>query len=174
MIRFQTATPINAPEIANLVNSAYRGEYSKQGWTTEATILGGQRTDAAAILALINAPLNQVEIAYEQDQNIIIGSVHLIQETPNTIYFGMLTVEPKIQAKGIGKILLNHIENVAIGYGYKRIRFTVIPTRTELVAFYERRGFNPTGKFEPFPDNEPKFGRPKISGLILKEYEKFI
>lgn len=172
MIRFQTATTLNAQEIASLVNSAYRGEYSKQGWTTEASILGGQRTDAEKLQTLIQTPLNQIEIAYEGDSHNIIGSVHLLQEPPDTLYFGMLTVEPKFQARGLGKIILEHLEKVAKSYGYKRVRFTVIPTRTELVAFYERRGYTTTGNFEPFPDSDPKFGLPKITGLILKEFEK--
>ena len=172
MIRFQTATPSNAQELANLVNSAYRGEYSEQGWTTEAKILGGQRTDTEKLTTLIQTPLNQIEIAFKGNSQKIIGRVHLLEEPPDTLYFGMLTVEPKLQTQGLGKMLLNHLENIAKGYGYKRVRFTVIPTRTELVAFYERRGYRPTGKFEPFPDTDPKFGLPKIEGLILKEFEK--
>jgi ribosomal protein S18 acetylase RimI-like enzyme len=172
MIRFQTATIAQASEIAKLVNSAYRGEYAQQGWTTEAAILGGQRTDAENLSKLIEAPFNQIELAYQGNSQTIIGSVHLIQELPDTLYFGMLTVEPTLQAQGFGKILLNHIEGIAKAYGLKRVRFTVIPTRTELVAFYERRGFKATGKFEPFPEQDPKFGLPKVEGLILKEFEK--
>ena len=42
------ATVQDAPEIAILVNSAYRGDSSRQGWTTEADLLDGTRTDAAA------------------------------------------------------------------------------------------------------------------------------
>ena len=174
MIRFKTATNQNAQEIANLVNSAYRGEYSQQGWTTEASLLGGQRTDAESLQRLIDSPLNQIEIAYEAESQSIIGSVHLIQEIPDTLYFGMLTVEPRAQAKGLGKIILKHVENIALRYGLKRIRFTVIPNRTELVAFYQRRGFNATGKSEPFPEQDPKFGLPKVEGLILLEYDKMI
>ena len=174
MIRFKTATNQNAQEIANLVNSAYRGEYSQQGWTTEASLLGGQRTDAESLQILIDSPLNQIEIAYEGESQSIIGSVHLIQEIPDTLYFGMLTVEPRAQAKGLGKIILKHVENIALRYGLKRIRFTVIPNRTELVAFYQRRGFNATGKSEPFPEQDPKFGMPKVEGLILLEYDKMI
>jgi GNAT superfamily N-acetyltransferase len=174
MIRFKTATNQNAQEIANLVNSAYRGEYSQQGWTTEASLLGGQRTDAESLQRLIDSPLNQIEIAYEGESQSIIGSVHLIQEIPDTLYFGMLTVEPRAQAKGLGKIILKHVENIALRYGLKRIRFTVIPNRTELVAFYQRRGFNATGKSEPFPEQDPKFGMPKVEGLILLEYDKMI
>jgi ribosomal protein S18 acetylase RimI-like enzyme len=174
MIRFQTATSIHVQELASLVNSAYRGEYSEQGWTTEASILGGQRTDSEKLAAMIAAPLNQIEIAFNDESQKIIGSVHLIQELPDTLYFGMLTVEPTLQTLGLGKKMLEHLENIARGYKFKRIRFTVIPTRSELIAFYERRGYKATGKFEPFPEDDPKFGLPKVAGLILKEFEKNI
>lgn len=174
MIRLQTATSEQATELAKLVNSAYRGEYAQLGWTTETDLLGGQRTDAESLVKLIESPLNQIEIAYDGNSQKIIGSVHLIQEPPDTLYIGMLTVEPTLQGQGLGKILLNHIEQVAKAYGFKRVRFTVIPTRTELVAFYERRGYTPTGKFEAFPQQDTKFGLPKVSGLILKEFEKIL
>ena len=174
MMRFQTATSLHAQELADLVNSAYRGEYSEQGWTTEASLLGGQRTDSKKLVEMMTTPQNQIEIAFNDDSQKIIGSVHLIQELPDTLYFGMLTVDPKLQALGLGKKMLEHLENIARGYQFKRIRFTVIPTRNELIAFYERRGYKATGKFEPFPENDPKFGLPKVTGLILKEFEKKI
>ena len=152
-MRFQTATSLHAQELADLVNSAYRGEYSEQGWTTEASLLGGQRTDSKKLVEMMTTPQNQIEIAFNDDSQKIIGSVHLIQELPDTLYFGMLTVEPKLQALGLGKKMLEHLENIARGYQFKRIRFTVIPTRNELIAFYERRGYKATGQFEPFPEN---------------------
>ena len=174
MIRFQTASTLQVHELARLVNSAYRGEYSKQGWTTEASILGGQRTDTESLVKLIETPLNQIEIAYDEKSQTLVGCVHLIQELPNTLYLGMLTVEPTLQGQGLGKIILDHLESVAKSLGLHRIRCTVIPLRTELIAFYERRGFKATGNSEPFPVGEPRFGLPKVSGLILKEFAKDI
>jgi ribosomal protein S18 acetylase RimI-like enzyme len=174
MIQFQTATLSQAQELAHLVNSAYRGEYAEQGWTSEANILGGQRTDAESLSAIIQTPRHQIEMAFDRKTQKLIGCVHLIQELPDTLYFGMLTVEPKLQGNGLGKILLNHVESVAKTYGLSRIRFTVIPNRTELVAFYERRGYSPTGRTEAFPENDPKFGLPKVEGLALKEFAKSV
>ena len=172
MISFKTATVQECAQLADLVNSAYRGETSKKGWTTEADLLGGQRTDAESLREIIQAPMNQIEIAFSGDE--IVGSVHLVREEPETLYFGMLTVAPSLQAKGLGKILLNHVEKVARSYHLKRIRITVIPSRAELIAFYERRGFKATGKFEPFPEADPRFGLPKVANLSLKEFEKLL
>ena len=96
MIRFQTATIHDAKNLSKLVNSAYRGDYSKNGWTTEADLLDGQRTDEESLSALIEAPLNQIELMFEGKSLNILGSVHLVQELPDTLYFGMLTIEPSL------------------------------------------------------------------------------
>lgn len=174
MIRFQTATSKDLNDLSQLVNSAYRGDYSKQGWTTEADLLDGQRTDPAALREIIETPLNQIEIAFEGKSLKMLGSVHIKQELPDTLYFGMLTIEPTLQGQGFGKILMDHVERVARAYNLKKIRITVIPSRHELIAFYERRGFKATGKVEAFPEGDPRYGIPKVAGLTLKEFEKVL
>lgn len=172
MIEFRTATLKDAKDIAKLVNSAYRGDYSRSGWTTEADYLDGQRTDEDAIKELIQTPNNQFELAIEENTKKIVGSIHLKSELPETLYFGMLTVEPNIQNQGLGKKLIQHTEEKAKASKFKKIRFTVIPQRHELIAFYERRGYKETGKFEVFPTHDPRYGIPKVLGLVLKEYQK--
>jgi ribosomal protein S18 acetylase RimI-like enzyme len=172
MIEFQTASLRHASEIAKLVNSAYRGDYSKNGWTTEANYLDGQRTDVEAIEELIQIQNNQIELAIETQSKKILGSVHLRKEFPETLYFGMLTIEPTFQNQGMGKKLIEHIEGVATLLGFKTVRFTVISLRNELIAFYERRGYVETGRFEDFPLHDSRYGIPKVSGLVLKEFQK--
>lgn len=174
MILFRTATIQDADKIVQLVNSAYRGEGSKQGWTTEADLLDGQRTDAESLAEIIRSPLNQIELAIERNTDKICGSIHLIREFPHTLYFGMLTVNPALQGQGLGKLLLEHAEKIAKGYELSKIRCTVIPVRSELIAFYERRGFRPTGRIENFPLHDERFGIPKVDGLALKEFIKDI
>lgn len=168
MITFRTATPLDANELNVLVNSAYRGDSSKKGWTTEADLLGGQRTDLEKILEMINEPNSKIELAIENDQ--ILGCVYLKKES-ETLYFGMLTVNPEIQSRGIGKLLMNHLETVARDWSCHNIRMTVISQRAELIAFYERRGYQFTGKTEPFPENDPRFGLPKTK-LHFHEFAK--
>jgi ribosomal protein S18 acetylase RimI-like enzyme len=172
MIIFRTAVLDDSLEIAELVNSAYRGESSKVGWTTEADLLGGQRTNAQLIQEIILDPNSRIEIALQD--NRIIGCVHLVFEADNTLYFGMLVVKPLLQTQGLGKSLLSHLEKIAQDTEQKIIRFLVIPQRHELVAFYERRGYLATGKSEPFPEDHLKFGIPKVEGLSLAEYVKFL
>ncbi len=168
MITFRKAEIKDSDRISTLVNSAYRGEPSKKGWTTEADLLGGQRTDAEKIQEMIKDPDSHIELAEKAGQ--VLGCVYLKKEK-TVLYFGMLTVYPTLQNQGIGKVLLNQIEELAMTWGMKTIRMTVISVRKELIEYYERRGYKRTGKTEPFPENDPRFGIPK-SKLEFLEFAK--
>lgn len=173
MITIRTATTADAENLSRLVNSGYRGESSKRGWTTEADLLGGQRTDAGKIREMIDAPESRIEIGLDGSQTVV-ACVHLKLEDLETCYLGMLTVSPELQAAGIGKILLAHSEKTAREMGARKIRMTVIEKRTELLAYYERRGYVQTGKTEAFPENDERFGIPKVPGLRFLVLEKRI
>ena len=159
MISFRKATIQDSSQIADLVNSAYRGDSSKKGWTTEADLLGGQRTDAQKIQEMIESPTAQIELAID---STILGCVYLNTEKDQTLYLGMLTVNPELQTKGLGKLLLNRVEEIAQEKNCTTIRMTVISVRKELISFYERRGFVLTGEKEPFPEGDPRFGIPQM------------
>ena len=154
----QTATESDAPALNTLINSAYRGDSSKKGWTTEADLLGGIRTDEAAIRTMLQTP-NVTMLTYE-DAGQLIGCVYLEQKD-NDLYLGMLTVSPDVQANGIGKQLMAAAEQIAIDIHCRAITMTVISVRHELIAWYERRGFRATGETKPFPMDDPAFGLPK-------------
>jgi len=168
---FRTARPADAPAITDLVNSGYRGESSRRGWTTEADLLGGQRTDADAVLEMIQAAGSRIELACA-DGGSLAGCVHLRKESAGVCYLGMLTVDCARQARGIGKRLLSHGEELARGWGCARLRMTVISGRAELLGFYERRGYARTGAAEPFPEHDARFGIPKVKGLAFVELAK--
>lgn len=173
MISFKTANASDVFSLAELVNSAYRGDSSRAGWTTEAELLDGQRTDNDSLLESINTPKNQIEMAYDEKGHLI-GCVHIKEEENGVLYFGMLTVSPSLQAKGLGKEIIKHVEEIAQKKNCHSIRISVIPQRKELIAFYERRGFVSTGRYEEFPSHDPRFGVPKVHDLKLQEYLKKI
>ncbi len=77
-----------------------------------------------------------------------------------------------LQAKGLGKEILERVEKIAKRGKCKKIRMHVIHLRPELISFYERRGFRATGKADSFPGSDPRFGIPKVEGLKLLEFEK--
>jgi GNAT superfamily N-acetyltransferase len=170
MMTFRKADVNDINKLTELVNSAYRGEGSKVGWTTEADLLGGQRTDPDKIAEMISASDSQIELAIEKGE--LQGCIYIKKED-EYVYFGMLTVRPNLQNKGAGKLLLSRLEDLTREWGYQKIRMTVISQREELIAFYQRRGFNFTGETEPFPENDPRFGLPKTK-LIFHVFEKIL
>lgn len=168
-LQYRDACPEEAETIAALVNSAYRGDSSRVGWTTEADLLGGQRTDAGMVRELIEAEGSRLWLCLHNDE--IIGSVHLRDE-PGGLYVGMLMVSPLLQGHGIGGRFLAAIEERARReWAATRIRMTVISMRGELIAWYERKGYRRTGVVEAFPTSV-RFGIPRVEGLELLVLEK--
>lgn len=169
-LTFVPAQTSDLNSLAALVNSAYRGESSKQGWTTEADLLGGQRTDPESLIEKLGSiywaasPLDQKPVACLELTRMPLD--------PSTAYVGMLTVAPTHQSLGLGRQLLAFAEQQAKDWDCSSIRMTVIDRRSELIAYYERRGYQLTGDWEPFPETDPKFGIPKVAQLRLLEMKK--
>lgn len=145
------ATEADIPHLNVLINSAYRGESSKKGWTTEANILEGLRTTETELLATIQNPTNTLFKFTEH--NKILGCVLLVAKEQE-MYLGMLTVAPELQNSGIGRKLLLQAETHARALELSKIVMTVISVRTELIAWYVRNGYVETGVREPFPASE--------------------
>jgi ribosomal protein S18 acetylase RimI-like enzyme len=141
------ATLADIPELTALINSSYRGESSKKGWTTESNLIDGQRIDYESLTEQMEDP-NAVVLKNIDDIGKITGCVYL-QKRSDKLYLGMLTVSPLLQANGLGRQLLQAAEDYARSINYKTITMTVITTRTELVNWYERRGYQKTGEVIP-------------------------
>jgi ribosomal protein S18 acetylase RimI-like enzyme len=142
------ATLEDVSSLNKLINSAYRGESSKKGWTTEANILEGKRTTEDELRAIIQDPKNTILKFTENNQ--IIGCV-LLKEKESELYLGMLTVSPELQNSGVGKKLMQEAEVFALDLGISKIVMTVISVRAELISWYNRKGYVDTGLREPFP-----------------------
>lgn len=154
-------TPASAedvPVLNRLVNSAYRGESSRKGWATEADLIDGTRIDEAAMLDLIQDK-NTTILKYVEN-NEILGCVELRIET-ESLYLGMLTVNPDLQAKGIGKILMHAGEDFGRKNNCKKVKMTVVSVRDKLIAWYERHGYSLTGERKPFKMPDERFGIPR-------------
>lgn len=162
------ATTSDVTQLVQLVNSAYRGDTSKQGWTTEADLLDGIRIDESSLTDLIKRPAACL-LKCSNEKGELLGCVYL-HHNQYEMYLGMLTVSPEKQASGIGKQLLSASEEYAQQQGCKAITMTVISVRDELIAWYERRGFRRTGEKQPFP-NDPRFGIPKqpLEFVVMKK-----
>ena len=162
-IRFRTAGPEDVSAVVAIVESAYRGDASRAGWTTEADLLDGQRTDAEQVRSLLDRQGSVILLA-EAEGNLV-GTCHLERSSAERAYFGMFAVRPGLQGGGIGRALLREAGRLAAACGCSELRMTVIRQRTELIAWYGRFGFAPTGETEPFPYGDERFGRPRRDDL---------
>lgn len=155
-ITFKIAALWDASNITSLVNSVYRGENSKKGWTTEADFLSGIRITEEKVKEIIQSK-NDIIILAVIDNNII-GCVHL-ENAGSYSYLGMLSVDVNFQDKGIGKMLINECERYTREVlGLNEIKMKVISRRTELIEYYNRRGYNATGELEEFGAHGDTFG----------------
>jgi GNAT superfamily N-acetyltransferase len=171
MQHFRQAVFADVEAIAELVNSAYRGETSRAGWTTEADILDGLRTDSDEVERLIESEYSIILLCF--NDNYLIGAVCL-EAAQATVYIGMFVVNPILQGKGLGKRLLDQAEILAQQmWKVDKFQMHVITLRHELIAFYERRGYLRTGIVREFPLN-PDVWQPKMAGLQLETLEKTI
>ncbi|PWA09170.1 GNAT family N-acetyltransferase [Flavobacterium laiguense] len=149
MITIATLEDVSVLE--KLINSAYRGETSKRGWTTEAHLLEGKRITEDELAEIIQNKENTILKFTNNDT--IIGCVLLVNKGKK-LYLGMLTVSPELQNSGIGKKLLQEAEVHASALGLPKIVMTVISIRKELIDWYNRHGYLDTGVREPFPLND--------------------
>src|SRR4051812_767669 len=161
----RTAVPADVAAIVDLVQSAYRGDSSRVGWTTEADLLDGQRTDAESVTATISSTASRVLLA-EDDAGELVGCCQLDRRDDGVGYFGLFAVRPLRQGAGIGDRLLDVAERMAMEeLGARTMELTVIAQRTELIGWYERRGYRVTGDTRPFPYGDERFGQPRRDDL---------
>jgi ribosomal protein S18 acetylase RimI-like enzyme len=170
MLSFHIATTADIPALVALVTSAYRGDASRQGWTTEADLLDGNRIDPEVLRGDIERGQSLVVIASRDGE--MLGCAHVcVQDGAG--YFGMFAVRPELQNAGIGRQVLAEAERIVREqFGLPLMRMTVIDLREELVAWYERRGYRRTGIKKPFPATDPRFGLPRRDDLRFEVLEK--
>ena len=170
VIQFRAAAAADIPAIVDLVQSAYRGDASRAGWTTEADFLDGQRIDAVGVHEVIAKPDSRIVLA-ERD-GLLVGSVQ-VEKVDGRGYFGMFSVRPNLQGGGIGDALLREAERVVReDFGCATMTCTVISIRAELIAWYGRRGYRSTGEFKPFPYGDERFGLPMRDDLRFEVFAK--
>jgi ribosomal protein S18 acetylase RimI-like enzyme len=167
MAQIRPATPADIPALHTLVERAYRGDSAREGWTHEADLLDGQRTDPDALAVAIQE--KGATILLLATEGLLLGCVHLKPATaPDTVALGLFAIDPAHQAGGLGKALLTAAErHAAQAMKARRIEMTVIVQRDALIAWYERRGYARTGELRPFPLHDARFGLPRRRDLAF-------
>ncbi|MEU2161236.1 GNAT family N-acetyltransferase [Streptomyces chengbuensis] len=162
-LSYRDATASDVPALVELIESAYRGDSSRTGWTTEADILDGQRTDPEGVRQVIGAPGSRL-LVVERDGELV--ACCQLEHRGDAAYFGMFAVRPGLQGGGLGRLVIAEAERlVGEAWGVSEMHMTVISVREELIAWYERRGYRRTGRMTPFPYGDERFGVPRRDDL---------
>jgi len=162
-LMFRDARVPDVAAIVALVESAYRGDASRAGWTTEADLLDGQRVDVVGVSEIVTRRGSRVLLAEANGE--LLACCHL-EKQGSACYFGMFSVKPTQQGAGIGQQLLQEAERLARDeWKCRKMEMTVITVRDELIAWYERRGYRRSGMYKPFPYGDIRFGIPKRDDL---------
>jgi GNAT superfamily N-acetyltransferase len=149
-LSFRPALIADVPALHRLVESAYRGDSARAGWTHEADLLESPRTSAEALSAIVEDPRQVLLLAFAAGE--LAGCVQVSRIGEDAAYFGLLTVAPTRQAGGLGRELIAAAERwAAEQWNARRMELTVVSVRAELIAYYERRGYRLTGEQRPFP-----------------------
>ncbi len=170
MIRLQPASEADFPSVIALTNRAYREPAGQTGWKVE-SLVGGQRIDEALLRDDLASPGAHLLIARDE-AGTHLGHVRLDSSDTGVWYLAMLSVSPDRQDAGLGRQVLEAAEVYARGHGARRIRMSVIHQRAELMAWYQRRGYELTGETQRFPYDDPRFGTPTRDDLYFEMLEK--
>ncbi|MGW5847571.1 GNAT family N-acetyltransferase [Streptomyces sp. NPDC055254] len=165
-LSFRSAVEADVAELVALVESAYRGDASRAGWTTEADYLDGQRTDEEAVRGIVESS-DSILLVVEREGGIV--ACCQLEHRGEYVYFGMFAVRPGLQGAGLGKEILAEAERRAREtWDAAEMRMTVINVREELIGYYVRRGYRRTGELSPFPYGDERFGLPLRDDLAFE------
>lgn len=162
LIRFRRATRADVASIVSLTEAAYRGE-NLGGWTTEAHLVGVRRTDTKGVEEVL-AALERMIMLVEIDGDLA-GCIELTKQGSRAV-LGMLAVRPDLQGRGIGGAIIREAERICRDeFEAKEIRMQVLHMRSDIIAWYDRRGYKPNGERVPFPYGNERLGVPKRDDL---------
>lgn len=174
-MHLEHVTEADYPAVIDLVNAAYRGKGAVESWNIETGIIEGTRlTDSLLRQDLAAKPHAHFLVTRDSASSAIIGTVWLEPVDDDMWYLGLFTIDPALQKQHLGRALLGAAEEFSKARGAHTMRMGVLSVRDALIAWYERRGYRRTGKTEPFPYGDDRFGRPLRDDLVFAVLEKQI
>ncbi|WP_187976846.1 GNAT family N-acetyltransferase [Mycetocola sp. JXN-3] len=169
-LALRLATESDIPTIVPLIVRAYRGNES--GWTSEGNMFEHDRIDEVEMLAELSIPDTDMILAHAEDGTLV-GCGLIRKIALDRAYFGLFAVNPDYQGGGVGKAVLARVEeHAATVFGVDAIEMTVLGPRPELVEFYGRRGYVPTGEIRELPAEVILSESGKLLDMSMKVLQK--
>ena len=120
-----------------VINAAFR--------KAESFFIDRDRIDTETVRSL----MEKGEFFVAEDEGTLVACVYLERRGEHA-YLGLLSVDPRLQGRGIGSKLMTAAEEQCASTGCRFMDLRIVNLRTENHAFYSRRGYAETGT-EPFP-----------------------
>jgi ribosomal protein S18 acetylase RimI-like enzyme len=170
----EPAGEADLPSIVALMNAAFRGVsavpgWKGPGWSVETEFITGSRITLSLLLEEIETG---AQFLVAKHDGALHGCVSLHAHSAGRWYLGSLTVDPALQNSGFGRKLLLSAEEYALAHDASTIEMTVVNIRHALIAWYVRRGYQPTGDTRSFPYDDNRFGiptRPDLEFVVLEK-----
>ncbi|MEO6987789.1 MAG: GNAT family N-acetyltransferase [Aquihabitans sp.] len=163
----RAATTEDLDLIVSIVAAAYRSTGGQRGWTSEDDLLDGQRADAPMVQAILDDDRSVLLVA--EVHGAVRGCIQLEPLGGDGAHFGLFAVDPTLQSGGVGGALLTAVEDLARQeWGCRWMQLEVLRQRLDLIAWYARRGYEPTGETQPFPYGDERFGQPRRDDLVFE------
>jgi predicted N-acetyltransferase YhbS len=134
------ATVDDAPTVTGIINRAF---------VVEAFFKIGQRTSREDVVGLMR---DGGEFLLAEEDGRAAGCV-FVKANGDVGYFGMLSVEPGWQGKGLGRFLIHAAESRLRHVGCRAVEIEIVNLREELPPLYEKFGYVRTEE-RPFPTPE--------------------
>lgn len=112
-LQFHPATPSDAKQIQQLIQSAFRAEDSRPEWTADMELGVRFRIEVDAILATINHPDQTILMTTINNNcnNHLVASVTIAKRGMNCARLSLLAVDQHYQQRGIGRRVLAYAED---------------------------------------------------------------
>ncbi len=136
-MEFRAAAIRDIESLTALINAAFR--------EAESFFIDGDRIDSESIRTLMGKGQFLV-----LEKNGVYGGCVYLELRGERVYLGLLSVDPKLQGRGIGSALMRAAEEECVKAGCRHMDLKTVNLRSDNRAFYARRGCVETGT-EPFP-----------------------
>ncbi|KAJ5621243.1 hypothetical protein N7528_006026 [Penicillium herquei] len=161
-LTFRLATPDDAPSIQDLIQTAFRAADTRKNWTADLELGRDFSVEISSVLNTIQKPNQGILLAFtgvtaggtpsDNESEHLVASVEITKKGPTRARFSLFSVRHEYQQAGIGRRVLAQAELYCREkWGPVIFELDALSTREQLIAWYERQGYEQTGMQTSFP-----------------------